>query len=70
MQGQPLNPKEDKHLIPPNSITPESNSKGHENKENDQKLRKLLIVGANSPCECCSECVGVSMEKMHTDVRV
>ena len=34
-----------KHLTSPNSITPESNIKVMRIKRNDQKLKKLLIVG-------------------------
>ena len=35
--------KSDRHLISPNSITPESNI-GYESDGNDHKLKKLLIV--------------------------
>ena len=38
----------DWHLISPDSITPESDLLGNENKGNGHQLKKLLIVETNS----------------------
>ena len=39
----PLNPKSDKHLISPYSITPNSHIRVTRRKKNDHQLMKLLI---------------------------
>ena len=41
-----------------------------ENERNDHKLKELLIVKHNSPCQHLGKCIENSMENIHTDVGV
>ena len=58
-----LTPKDDKHLISPKSITPESNFRA-------ERIEEMITVSRNSPDVYLRKCIESSLENIHSDVRV
>ena len=65
----PLNSKSDKHPISPYNITPESHIKVMRMKEM-VTWKEPFDWQTNSPCQHHRKCIKISVENMHTDVRV
>ena len=69
LRFNPLTPSSDQHLISPYIITPKSHIKVMRMKR-IVPTREALDYETNSPHQHLRECIGNSMENMHSDLTV